>query len=668
MKKFQRRPECGKSVLLLEPNYSNKYPPVGLMKLATYHRLQGWTVVFFKGDLTLFVAERLVYRLVDELDAEVRGVNWGRWFGVFVDYVWKGRDAGLKQGIAIWDDSLTIVLSKLKRYREKYRNGEYFKLKEWDRVLVTTLFTFYADITVETIKFAQRLCPREIQVGGIMASVVPDYIEKETGVKPSTGVLDVRRIFSDDPIDESIDNLPLDYSILEEIDYRYPADDAFFGHATRGCPNKCAFCAVPIIEPKYQSYRVLKEKLAYERKMFGERANLLLMDNNVFASVHFPKIVAEIKSAGFSVGAKIVRSDLLTICAERIEESYNPRAYVKKGCSILRDWAQHLKGDGSGPILEILDEGGVLGDWHGVGDREFLRVYKRVLPYWRKSFRPATKTVTVDFNQGLDSRLAIRGKNMKLLSELPVKPVRIAFDHWNLRKVYEESIVAAANAGFRQMSNYILYNFHDKPEELYWRLRLNIALCEELDVPIYSFPMKYHPIRDPAYFSNRDFLGEHWCRKYIRFVQLVLNSTMGKIGRGKSFFLKAFGESTAAFLDLLLMPEYIVRNRLDCEVCGETERWRDALRNLSASDVNRFKERLVFNDFRVADESRESRELRRLLSFYQVPAPEIKRISDSRRKRLVGAFEEKWRGRSVRMTEEDLEQVVQSCTRWEFAI
>ena len=28
-----------KSVLLVEPGYPNKYPPLGLMKLAAYHRL-----------------------------------------------------------------------------------------------------------------------------------------------------------------------------------------------------------------------------------------------------------------------------------------------------------------------------------------------------------------------------------------------------------------------------------------------------------------------------------------------------------------------------------------------------------------------------------------------------------------------------------------------------
>ena len=45
-----------KKVLLIEPNYSNKYPPIGLMKLSTYYKnLGGWEVTFFKGDLKMFV-------------------------------------------------------------------------------------------------------------------------------------------------------------------------------------------------------------------------------------------------------------------------------------------------------------------------------------------------------------------------------------------------------------------------------------------------------------------------------------------------------------------------------------------------------------------------------------------------------------------------------------
>lgn len=41
-----------RKVLLIEPNYKNKYPPMGLMKIATYFRRCGDDVRFFKDALT----------------------------------------------------------------------------------------------------------------------------------------------------------------------------------------------------------------------------------------------------------------------------------------------------------------------------------------------------------------------------------------------------------------------------------------------------------------------------------------------------------------------------------------------------------------------------------------------------------------------------------------
>ena len=85
--------------------------------------------------------------------------------------------------------------------------------------------------------------------------------------------------------------------------------------------------------------------------------------------------------------------------------------------------------------------------------------------------------------------------------------------------------------------------------------------------------MKYHPIRrtedmDEDYSHNRDYIGKYWNRKYIRAIQAVLNSTKGKIGKGTSFFMKAFGEKIEEYHKLLEMPETMIIYRYFFEWLG----------------------------------------------------------------------------------------------------
>lgn len=85
--------------------------------------------------------------------------------------------------------------------------------------------------------------------------------------------------------------------------------------------------------------------------------------------------------------------------------------------------------------------------------------------------------------------------------------------------------------------------------------------------------MKYHPIRRTTdmgedYSHNRDYIGKYWNRKYIRAIQAVLNSTKGKIGKGTSFFRKAFGENIEEYHKLLEIPETMIIYRYFFEWLG----------------------------------------------------------------------------------------------------
>ncbi|MFX0136256.1 MAG: hypothetical protein ACFFDN_21630, partial [Candidatus Hodarchaeota archaeon] len=110
-----------KSILLVEPAYKSKYPPLGLMKISTYHRV-------------------------------------------------------------IKKDNVTFVKGCNPRVRDEY----------WDRVYITTLFTYTWDVTVQTINFYRETLfsfARKIFVGGILASLMPDELFNATGILPVKGLL-----------------------------------------------------------------------------------------------------------------------------------------------------------------------------------------------------------------------------------------------------------------------------------------------------------------------------------------------------------------------------------------------------------------------------------------------------------------------------------------------
>ena len=64
-----------RKILLVEPNYKNKYPPMGLMKLATYYRRLGDDVTFFKGDLKDLVLNNTYDALLKQLYANDNNIS-----------------------------------------------------------------------------------------------------------------------------------------------------------------------------------------------------------------------------------------------------------------------------------------------------------------------------------------------------------------------------------------------------------------------------------------------------------------------------------------------------------------------------------------------------------------------------------------------------------------
>jgi len=324
--------------------------------------------------------------------------------------------------------------------------------QKWDIIYIATMFTYQWKTTIHTIKFYQRnKAKAPVKVGGVLASLLADDVQKETGIRPHLGLY------------KKVDRLPPDYHLFDDLEeYPYRVNDASIGYTTRGCIRHCRFCAVSDLEPEYIPYIPLKNQIDPTKK------DLILLDNNVLASDEFPRIIREIKKRGFKKGAKF-----------------------------------------NGKLRHV------------------------------------------DFNQGVDARL-LTEENMRLLSEIAIYPLRIAFDHIELKNLYIEKIRLAHKYGIRRLSNYILYNFNDTPEDFYERLRINIELNEELELRIFSFPMRYIPLnaKDRKHVDN-----PHWTKQQLRGIQCILHATRGVVRSQKPFFEKAFGKDVDRFKHIIEQPE-----------------------------------------------------------------------------------------------------------------
>lgn len=417
-----------RNILLVEPGYKNKYPPLGLMKIAQYHGPLG------KGDNVRFI---------------------------------KGNDRSVMD-------------------------------RAWDRVYVTTLFSFEYQKISETIDFVLEVVngqSEKIFVGGIAASLMQERFQSEPrwhGIRFIKGLLSAppaaalqlddfsEELYSDDLTGKPIEDLVPDYSILEHVEYKYAVHDAYFAYCSRGCIRKCHFCGVPKLEGAQRDTESLTDLVKAIDELYGPKKDLILMDNNVVASARFKEIIAEIRDLGFVPGAKLTRP----------------------------------------------------------GQRPVQR--------------------RVDFNQGVDARILCKDPMyLRELSSICLKPLRIAFDHLGVKKPYEQAVRYAAEFGLTELSNYMLYNFHDDPADLFERMRLNVTLNEELGVRIWSFPMRYQPTDRP----DRGHVGAKWSRYQLRSMQIVLQATHGIVSGEPEFFKRAFGDTFADFERILAMPHDFIFNR-----------------------------------------------------------------------------------------------------------
>ncbi len=632
-----------RNILLLEPNYKNKYPPIGLMKISTYHRMLGDNISFFKGDLRAFILDQVYQLCANKLKQIEISNNWLSKHNLIKSFLKKKDLTIFNNNEYLSSNNQPLIKDCLNYYRSYYIKGKYKLYPIWDRVYITTLFTFYWKITIETIEFAKYLVKdlSELKVGGVMASLLPNEIKSATGIQPFEGLLDRTSILDPDN-DLIIDNLPLDYSILDEIEYEYPTQNAYFTFMTKGCKRKCSFCAVPKIEPTYIPKIDTITKFNAIKELCGEQQNLLLMDNNVLASPKFPEIIQEIKDIGFYKGATYIKPNQLDIAIRNLKNGINDKAYIRRSFNLIHKLIKYLRGKTAQNYYNLLEEHDLF-KYETTTKENILAIYPKIVNIYERIRPKLPKLRFVDFNQGVDCRY-VTDEYMKLISEIPIQPLRIAFDFIGLKDKYIKAVNLAAKHGIKKLSNYILYNYRDTPEELYERLKINIKLSEELGLHIYSFPMKYIPLSGED-SKNRNYISINWNIKFIRAIQAILNVTKGivppanKNEKGRSFFEKAFGKDPNEFRELLYMPEtYIVYRKIFEKDLGYTDKWFTLFRSLSSEEFEEVRTIIEKNDFKGCFFKTKNPKLLQLLNHYTISRDDVKK-EDAEYKNIKNNFD-----------------------------
>jgi len=511
------------NIPLIEPNYKTKYPPLGLMKIAQYHGANR------KKDNVTFI---------------------------------KGEDSWVLE-------------------------------KAWDRIYISTLFSFEWSRISKTIDFALKAAngySNKVFVGGIATSLMHSEFVDEArwrGVRFIKGLLTQSpaealeldefedELYAEDRSSTPIEDLIPDYNILDQIEYKYPVNDAYFAYASRGCVRKCHFCGVPKLEGEQRDTYSLTNTIRGIEKLYGFKKDLTLMDNNIVASSRFKEIIAEIIDLGFQKGAMIKRNGV-------------------------------------------------------------------------------TLTRRVDFNQGVDARILCKTPMyLEEISKVCIKPLRLAFDHIGLRKPYEQAIRYSHSVGLLDLSNYMLYNFHDTPSDLYQRMRLNIDLNKSLGTKIFSFPMRYQPTD----LKDRSYIGEHWNKYYLRSFQVILQATHGIVSGAPAFFDRAFGENSADFEKLLIMPQHFIFNRTWYEEMDGSEElgdYKNDFKKLSDSQRDELLGILCSKspgELGDAFKNCPNKWLKKMLKFYVPPSKEalVEIWNAQKQKRVKGSINS-----SIRVPEEEL--------------
>ncbi len=147
----------------------------------------------------------------------------------------------------------------------------------------------------------------------------------------------------------------------------------------------------------------------------------------------------------------------------------------------------------------------------------------------------------VDFNQGLDIAL-FKDKKAEAFRGLKLQPLRFSWDSKRVQKDIIEGIDMAISLNQKDIAIYMLYNFKEKPEDIYERLKALSVYGSKVMI----FMMKYQPLDA---IKKGKYIGEAWNEKILANFQRLRKPFANGVLRfdDVNHFERAFGKDADTF-------------------------------------------------------------------------------------------------------------------------
>jgi len=229
-----------------------------------------------------------------------------------------------------------IGLLKLSKYHKSKRDTtEYIDFKEKDqrvpkktpkKIYITSLFTWAWQPVWDAVAYYKNEFPKaEVWLGGIYASLLPEHAKLSGADRIYQG------LFAD------AENVMPDYDLV-------PNWDGSVIFSSRGCCNKCDFCAVPRLEGKMNSLKKSIKPFVLDR-----HSKIIFFDNNFLANKYridiFKELIDFDKKVDFNQGidarlitepvAKMIASLKLDSTIRLAYDSHDQQKYVKRAVDRL---------------------------------------------------------------------------------------------------------------------------------------------------------------------------------------------------------------------------------------------------------------------------------------------------------------------------------------------